>query len=69
MRRILISLVLIAGIGAAYWWFSRPQPITVALIEVARGKVESSVANTRAGSVEACLRTRLSPISLSLIHI
>ncbi|MDZ4141754.1 MAG: efflux RND transporter periplasmic adaptor subunit [Methylotenera sp.] len=63
MRRILIILVLIAGVGVAFWWFSRPQPITVALVEVMRGKVESSVANTRAGSVEACLRTRLSPIS------
>lgn len=63
MRRILIILVLISGIGAAFWWFNRAQPITVALVEVARGKVESSVANTRAGSVEACLRTRLSPIS------
>jgi len=41
----------------------RTQPITVALVDVARGKVEASVANTRAGSVEACQRTRLSPIS------
>ncbi len=63
MRRILIILVFIAGIGAAFWWFNRPQPVTVALVEVASGKVESSVANTRAGSVEACQRTRLSPIS------
>ncbi|MGZ8258827.1 MAG: efflux RND transporter periplasmic adaptor subunit, partial [Methylotenera sp.] len=63
MRRILIILTLIAGIGAAFWWFNRPQPISVALVEVERGKVESSVANTRAGSVEACQRTRLSPIS------
>lgn len=63
MRRILIILVLIAGIGAAFWWFNRPQPIAVSLDEVVRGKVESSVANTRAGSVEACQRTRLSPIS------
>lgn len=63
MRRILIILVLVAGAGAAFWWFSKPKPITVALVEVGRGKVEASVANTRAGSVEACLRTRLSPIS------
>lgn len=63
MRRILIIFVIISGIGAAFWWFSRPQPITVALVEVERGNVESSVANTRAGSVEACQRTRLSPIS------
>ncbi|MGB7815845.1 MAG: efflux RND transporter periplasmic adaptor subunit [Methylotenera sp.] len=63
MRRILIILVLIAGVGAAYWWFTKPKPITVTLVEVGRGTVEASVANTRAGSVEACLRTRLSPIS------
>lgn len=63
MRRVLIILASIAAIGLAFWWFTRPQPITVTLAEVQRGKVESSVANTRAGSVEACQRTRLSPIS------
>jgi len=63
MRRILIIVLVIAGIGSAFWWFTRPKPIMVSLVEVGRGKVEASVANTRAGSVEACLRTRLSPIS------
>ncbi len=63
IRRILIVLFVIASIGTAFWWFTRPKPITVTLVEVGRGKVEASVANTRAGSVEACLRTRLSPIS------
>ena len=63
IRRILIVLFVIAGIGTAFWWFTRPKPISVALVEVGRGQVEASVANTRAGSVEACLRTRLSPIS------
>jgi HlyD family secretion protein len=63
MRRVLIILASIAVIALAFWWFTRPQPITVTLAEVQRGKVESSVANTRAGSVEACQRTRLSPIS------
>lgn len=63
MRRFLIILVSITAIGFAFWWFSRTQPITVTLVDVARGKVEASVANTRAGSVEACQRTRLSPIS------
>ncbi len=63
MRRILIIFVIIAGIAAAFWWFNRPQTISVALIEVGRGKVEASATNTRAGSVEACQRTRLSPIS------
>jgi HlyD family secretion protein len=63
MRRVLIILASIAAVALAFWWFTRPQPITVTLAEVERGKVESSVANTRAGSVEACQRTRLSPIS------
>ncbi len=63
MRRILIILSLIAGVAAAVWWFNRPQPIAVSLAEVSLGAVQSSVANTRAGTVEACQRTKLSPIS------
>lgn len=62
MRRILFILAMLISIGTAFWWFSRPKLIDVALIDVSNGKVEASVANTRAGSVEACLRTRLSPI-------
>lgn len=63
MRRIFIIVPLILSIAATFWWFNRPQPIAVALVAVGHGKVESSVANTRAGSVEACQRTKLSPIS------
>lgn len=62
MRRILVILVLLAAAGSAFWWFTRSKPIPVTLAEVERGKVESSIANTRAGAVEACQRTRLSPI-------
>ncbi len=63
MRRILTILSLIAGVAAAIWWFNRPQPIAVSLTEVSLGSVQSSVANTRAGTVEACQRTKLSPIN------
>ena len=63
MRRIFIIIPIILSIAATFWWFNRPQPIAVALVAVGYGKVESSVANTRAGSVEACQRTKLSPIS------
>lgn len=63
MKRILIILLIIASIATSFWWFTRPKPVSVALVKVEYGKVEASVANTRAGSVEACLRTRLSPIS------
>ncbi|MCX7628280.1 MAG: efflux RND transporter periplasmic adaptor subunit [Methylophilaceae bacterium] len=63
MKRWLLTITVLATVGAAFWWTSRPQPIPVVLAEVGRGKVEASVSNTRAGTVEACLRTRLSPIT------
>lgn len=63
MRRIILSVVILTAIATAFWWLNRPQPIAVTLVSVESGKVEASVANTRAGSVEACQRTRLSPIS------
>jgi HlyD family secretion protein len=62
MRRLVIALVVIAVLGLGFFWFSRPKPIPVVLKEVATGKVEASLANTRAGAVEACQRTKLSTI-------
>ncbi len=62
MRRIALIAVIIALIGLALFWFNRPQPIPVVLKEVAAGKVEATLANTRAGTVEACQRTKLSTI-------
>ena len=62
VRRIAIALAAIAAVGLAIWWFTRPKPIPVLVTEVQRGTVESSVANTRAGTVESCLRTKLSTI-------
>lgn len=63
MRRLIFILLIIAGIVTSFWWLNQPKPIAVTLVDVGLGKVEASVANTRAGSVEACQRTRLSPIS------
>jgi HlyD family secretion protein len=60
--RLLIAVAAIAAIAAALWWFTRPKPITVVVREIDRGLVEASIANTRAGTVEACQRTKLSTI-------
>ena len=62
IRRSLIALVVIALSATGFWWIGRPKPIAVAVKEIDRGKVESSIANTRAGTVEACQRTKLSTI-------
>ena len=69
IRRVLIALSVLAVIAAAFWWFSRPKPIVVVVSEIQRGKVESSIANTRAGTVEACQRTKLSPIMGGRIEV
>lgn len=60
IRRSLLILALIALIAAAFWWIGRPKPVFVVLKEIDRGTVESSIANTRAGTIEACQRTKLS---------
>lgn len=62
LRRSLLVLCLLLLLGAAIAWLRRPVPVVVRVSEVVSGMVESSIANTRAGSVEACQRTRLSPI-------
>jgi HlyD family secretion protein len=54
----VVILVLAAG-GFAAWKFTRPKPLEVSLVTVDSGLVESTVVNTRAGTVEACRRAKL----------
>ncbi|TCS71152.1 HlyD family secretion protein [Sulfuritortus calidifontis] len=63
LRRGSIILALLVLAAAAVWWLSRPKPIPVVLHTVGTGRVEATVANTRAGTVEACQRTKLSTMS------
>ena len=62
LRLVLIVLI---GVALAYagWHFTRPQPPEVELATIARGTVESTVVNTRAGTVKACRRARLAPVA------
>ncbi len=59
--RWLFFIIVLAGIGYAIYYYSRPEPLLVKLVKVDRGTVENTVANTRAGTISACRRTRLSP--------
>lgn len=61
-KSLLVVVALIAIVAAGGWWLGRPKPIPVRLHAVATGKVEATLANTRAGSIEACQRTKLSTI-------
>jgi HlyD family secretion protein len=61
-HRRLILLALVLGAAAALIWYAnRPQPVAVLVQAVERGPVEQTVANTRAGTVTACRRAKLSP--------
>lgn len=69
LRRPLILVLAVAGVGATLWWAGRPQPVAVQLQTIDRGRVESTIANTRAGSIEACQRTKLSTTQGGRIEI
>lgn len=69
IRRWLVVLAVLAALAAALWWAKRPKPIAVVLQTIDCGKVELTVANTRAGEVKACMRTRLSTILGGRIEI
>ena len=56
----LLALAILVGVGLYTFW-TRSQPIRVAVIEVGYGDVKSTVSNTRAGTVDACRRAGMSP--------
>ncbi|MGE5758224.1 MAG: efflux RND transporter periplasmic adaptor subunit [Sideroxydans sp.] len=53
----VIAVMLVLGTG----YLTRSKPIPVVLQKVERGTVEASVSNTRAGTVMACRRAKMSP--------
>jgi HlyD family secretion protein len=64
MRRLLrwtLALLVVAGVAFFVWRQTRPDPVEVVIKPVVRGVIEKTVANTRAGTVNACRRAKLSP--------
>jgi HlyD family secretion protein len=61
LRRSLIAAVVLAVLAGLTFSLTRPKPIAVVVASVDSGKVETTVANTRAGSVAACRRAKLAP--------
>lgn len=62
IKKPLFYISFALAVIAAAWWFSRQEPPAVKLHTVARGAVESSVANTRTGTVSACRRSHIVPV-------
>jgi HlyD family secretion protein len=65
VRRWLLRIVLILVLVAAGWWlwsvFLSTDPVPVTVYRATRGRVEETVTNSRAGTVKARRRAKLSP--------
>jgi HlyD family secretion protein len=60
LKKAGIVVVVLVAIVLLIVWKSRPAPLTVFAVPVDEGAVEQTVANTRAGTVKACRRSKLS---------
>ena len=61
LTRIALVVIVAALVGVGIWYKSRPNPIPVTVATVGRGLVESTVANTRAGTIKAYRRAKVAP--------
>lgn len=72
MKKLPLLLLLAAGAAIA-WWLLKPEPpIAVSVVQVKRGPVAQLVANTRAGTVRACQRSKLSLTAggtVAMLHV
>ena len=59
--RIVLLLLLAAGAVFGFLRYRSGDAVSVVLAPVERGRVEASVANTRAGTVMACRRSKIAP--------
>jgi len=60
LMRYLPWLAAVILLLSVIWYLTRPTPIEVEFVSVERGTVEATVSNTRAGTVKACRRAKLS---------
>ncbi|MDH4192378.1 MAG: efflux RND transporter periplasmic adaptor subunit, partial [Betaproteobacteria bacterium] len=61
LLRVAIAVLVLLAAAAAIWQATRVKPVAVLVASAETGRVESTVANTRAGSVTACRRAKLAP--------
>ncbi len=59
--RVILVLVVLAAAAYGVMRYRSGDAVAVVLATVERGRVEASVANTRAGTVTACRRSKLAP--------
>lgn len=68
LRTLLLLALVAALLGVAVWQFTRPPLPAVTMHVVATGVVEATVANTRAGTIQAERRAKLAPATGGQVH-
>ncbi|HEX7288371.1 MAG TPA: efflux RND transporter periplasmic adaptor subunit [Candidatus Angelobacter sp.] len=59
LSRIIGLVIVLAAVAAFLAYRYRPRPVSVVLHTVERGRVARTIANTKAGSIKACRRSKL----------
>jgi len=65
----LAGIAILVALIASFKFATRPKPLAVVVAAVEAGRVETTVANTRAGSVAACKRAKIAPPAAGRIAI
>lgn len=60
MKKTVFLVILVALVGGIVLWLNRPEVPSVTVATLANGSVEALVANTRAGTIRSCQRSKLS---------
>lgn len=60
MKKTGLVVATVAVLAILVWWKTRPEPLAVWTVPVDAGPVEQTVSNTRAGTIKACRRSKLS---------
>jgi HlyD family secretion protein len=61
MKKFFFFLLLAALGSFLFWYYQKPKPVAVIVGTAERGNIESTVVNTRAGTLKACRRALLAP--------
>lgn len=61
--KIIVLVILAIAIALPSWYYTRPKPLQVDLATITTGDVESTIVNTRAGTIKSCQRSNLAPIA------
>lgn len=59
-KKLIIAALVVLALAGIWWGKNREVPLPVKAVVVDRGRVEATVSNTKAGTIKACRRSKLS---------